>query len=127
MNQEPCVIPYCDFSTQSHTGDDCKLVPICKSHLIHIGCLKQLLTKDKAPKCPICRDDYLSQLKDLITENPTEKREMEPWEELSIDTPSIMSIVNLISTEHLPNVFNVDFPPSPKRHINRKFNSEKKV
>ncbi len=114
-----CAIPFCDFKDISE-GNDAKLIPICKSHLLHVGCLKKLLQKEKLPKCPVCRDDYVSFLKDLIVDNPPEKR-MEPWEELT-ETPDHQMYTRTREQSMIP-IYNYDLQctelPTLKRHVNQ--------
>lgn len=75
-----CAIPYCEFEDLSEKDhEDAKFIPICgKLHVIHIGCFKELLKKEKYPKCPICRDDFVYQMKHFLHENPLEEAEEVP-------------------------------------------------
>lgn len=103
-----CVIPFCEFDDDTGSGNgDAKLVPICSTgeHVIHVGCLRVLLTKDKKARCPMCRDDYISQLKDMILDNPPETTEVPVLYEAPLVIPGGYAIRN---------------PPSPKRHVNRR-------
>lgn len=60
-NQE-CAVTFCDG-----TG---KLVPVCGSgHFLHIDCLKNLIKNQKETKCPLCRDGFLEELKQLFEIN----------------------------------------------------------
>ena len=96
-----CVLPYCEFEYDDGGDGDAKLVPVCstREHVIHVGCLRVLLTKDRKARCPLCRDDYLSQLKDMILDNPPP------------EAPA---------TTEIPIRYAIHNPPSPKRHVNRR-------
>ena len=117
---DSCAIPYCEFKdVNEHDDVDSKLMPICKSHAVHLGCFKMLLKKEKLPKCPICRDDYISHIKDLIDENPHEKR-MEPWEELDFpDMFTMVEIVEIVPCLYCPTI-STHSNLTPKPHVNQR-------
>jgi len=106
MSERNCVIPYCDFENIKE-GEDAQLMPICACfHCIHVGCFKNLLKNEPEPRCPICRDDFVTKMKKLITENPAEKEEEEEYE---IVIP-VVAFFPPISMNLL----------TPRRHVNRK-------
>jgi hypothetical protein len=73
-----CAVTFCDG-----TG---KLVPVCSSgHFLHIECLKDLIKNQKETKCPLCRDGFLEELKQLFEIN---HYEAPPEEDLTPFLPS---------------------------------------
>jgi hypothetical protein len=98
VTTKECCIPYCEIScsmedgsfedTFGHEKRAAKLIPICSApHYIHMACLQGILKHQKTPKCPICRDDHLSELKEMLTETP-----YQPPEE-----PSLAEILNVVN------------------------------
>ena len=53
-------------------GPSCaKIIAVCPSlHLMHSQCVNRMYESNDNPCCPICRDDTLSLLKDMIIKNP---------------------------------------------------------
>ena len=61
-----CAIPYCEFEDDEKE----KLYPICKDHFLHRGCLRRYLRNNANPTCPVCKDDFLFEMRDLMRDNP---------------------------------------------------------
>ena len=53
-------------------GEFCaKIISVCPSgHLMHSQCVLRMYETVDNPCCPMCRDDTLSLLKDMIVKNP---------------------------------------------------------
>jgi hypothetical protein len=51
--------------------DTAKFLPICvNGHRMHAECVQKMLEANENPVCPLCRDDTMSLLRDLIVKQP---------------------------------------------------------
>lgn len=61
-DKKECCVTYCEG-----TG---KLVPVCTcNHYMHLDCLKNMVKNQQVTKCPMCRDDFLEELKQVFHTN----------------------------------------------------------
>lgn len=52
-------------------SDTAKFFPICPNgHSVHAECFQKMLESNENPCCPLCRDDTMSLLKDMIVKQP---------------------------------------------------------
>jgi len=64
---EECCAARCGTSL----SDTAKIINVCPSrHVMHAECVLKMYESNDNPACPICRDDTLSLLKDMIIKNP---------------------------------------------------------
>lgn len=66
-----CAIPNCGVEDR-HLFPCCGAVP---SHCLHLECLGRLFETNDDPCCPLCRDGYLSLIKNFCIKNPYVSRE----------------------------------------------------
>ena len=60
--------------SNSSLTDTVKIIYVCPNrHIMHAECVNKLYETADSPTCPICRDDSLSILKDMIIKNPVVK------------------------------------------------------
>lgn len=61
----------CAVMCGNPTTDTCKFFPICPNgHFVHAECFQRMLESNENPCCPLCRDDTMSLLKDMIVKQP---------------------------------------------------------
>jgi hypothetical protein len=107
MSEKECCIPFCPFSDADPVAGKPLLMACPGGHYLHEGCLKGILRSDPDPKCPQCRDPYLSTLKALMgtVEEPLVPLGMDEFDD---DDPQFLTgnmfadvvLVNLLSMVH---------------------------
>ena len=88
METKECAIPYCD-----NEGD--QLVPICQvPHYLHRGCLRAIFKSEPNPRCPYCRDSYLSELKELALADSSVRQSVSAPARTELHMPQPMRFIN---------------------------------
>ena len=58
-----CAIPMC--------GDSgLELLRLGCAHHLHVGCISKIFKATRNPQCPMCRDDYLSRIRQIVETSP---------------------------------------------------------
>ena len=62
-NTPRCAIPMCGDSDQD-------LLRLGCAHFLHPGCMSKVLKATRNPQCPMCRDGYLTRMRQIVESSP---------------------------------------------------------
>jgi len=72
----------CAADCREELSKTIKVIVVCPLlHKMHAECVNKMFEHMENPTCPICRDDTLSLLKDMILKNPEPKSDSSEEEE----------------------------------------------